>query len=97
MSDTNKFHLDRSISVGHIATTVMICIGLILWGADVQRKIDINSERIQATRLKVDESYIQMQAVIETERIQTDRDFTRIEATLDRIEKKLDRTIETGR
>lgn len=42
------FHIDKSISIGHIISTVTIIIWLITWGSSVETRISVNSTEIKA-------------------------------------------------
>jgi C4-dicarboxylate-specific signal transduction histidine kinase len=65
--------LDKRINISHIAATLMMVVGLVLWGAEMQERVAV-----------VEAAQREMQQRITSEAQQTDRDIDRIEASIDR-------------
>lgn len=87
LNQVNKphFHLDPSVSIGHIGTTVALLVGLLWWGASIDRRIELNAQSIDAT-----------QQWLEREIKRADASDDRMRDSLARIEAKLDRYIENS-
>jgi hypothetical protein len=81
--DPTKFHLDKSISVGHLVTTGMLIVALIGGMVTTDRRIERNSVLIEALAQR-QEREVQRQAA----------DISLMRDQLTRIEDKLDRQIE---
>ena len=77
------FHVDKSISVGHIITTITLIIALLAWGVRTETRIELNAARIVANDQRISR---------EVQRNQ--QDAARITQSLQRIEDKLDRYVE---
>lgn len=69
-----KFHLEKSISVGHILTTVVILVGAITYFNDFDKRISATEQEIV---------FIKTQRVEDSRRIEKRLDS--IDAKLDRI------------
>lgn len=69
-----KFHLEKSISVGHILTTVVILVGAITYFNDFDKRISATEQEIE---------FIKAQRVEDSRRIEKRLDS--IDAKLDRI------------
>ena len=73
MSD-EKFHLEKSISVGHILTTVALIVGAIMYFNDFDKRISASEQEIE---------FIKSQRIEDARRIEKRLDS--IDAKLDRI------------
>ena len=91
--DPTKFHLDKSISVGHLVTTVTLVVALIGGLVTTDRRIENNADEIDKNTLRIEAA--EARATRESERQAEDRQQVR--AQLQRIENKLDRYIEGDR
>ena len=86
-----QWHLEKSISVGHIITTVTVALGAIWWAAKLETRINILDNNFQGlqSRLEVTDRRI------ETVRIESNAQMLQIKSELqqqlDRIDHKLDR------
>lgn len=92
MSEGNpkKFHLDRSISIGHLFTTVTLLLTLIGALVATDRRIEDNADEIEKNTLRIAASEARLQR--EVERQAADREL--MQRQMQRIEDKLDRVIE---
>ena len=81
MSD--RFHIDRSVSVGHIVTTLALIGSLVVFALRTETKIEINAARIEATEKRIDRETLRTASEIEA-----------IRASQIRMEDKIDRIIE---
>jgi len=79
----NKFHIDKSMSVGHIVTTITLIGALVVWGIRTESKIELNAARIVATEKRIDR-----------EASRQSSESAQIRNSLMRIEDKLDRYVE---
>lgn len=77
------WHIDKSVSIGHILTTATLLIGLAGFVMTTNTKISINEQRIENVETR-----------IEREAYRTAQDQQQIRNSLQRIEDKLDRYIE---
>lgn len=46
----NGFHLEKSISVGHIITTMTIVVSVVWWASTVETRLAVNATQIEAAR-----------------------------------------------
>lgn len=74
------WHLDRRVSVGHIVTTLMVAVGVVVW-----------MQRLEASALLNAQAVAQQAARIDRLEQRTERRFREIKELLVRIEQKLDR------
>lgn len=74
MSTENKFHIEKSISVGHIITTIILLIGGIQYLSDFDKRIAAAEQDIE---------FLQQQRVEDARRIEKRLDS--IDEKLDRI------------
>lgn len=84
MSDISNrgFHLERSISVGHLITTVVIGVSALMYVTKMEARLDVHDSRLSAAEQRLDR-----------ERIQTDAAMAEIRATLRRLDDKMDRLL----
>lgn len=40
----NAWHLDKRINVGHLATTAILVAGIFMWGAELEKKVEVNAQ-----------------------------------------------------
>ncbi len=74
MSTENKFHIEKSISVGHIITTIILLIGGIQYLSDFDKRIAATEQDIE---------FLRQQRIEDARRIEKRLDS--IDAKLDRI------------
>ena len=74
MSTDNKFHIEKSISVGHIITTLVLLIGGIQYLSNFDKRIAAAEQDIE---------FLQQQRIEDARRIEKRLD--RIDEKLDRI------------
>jgi hypothetical protein len=43
----NNWHLSRTISIGHLATTLVVVIGSVIYLGDIKENVRVNSTNIQ--------------------------------------------------
>jgi len=79
----NKFHIEKSMSVGHIVTTFTLIVALVVWGIRTESKIELNAARIFATEKRIDR-----------EASRQSEESAQIRNSLMRIEDKLERYVE---
>ena len=48
--DDSGFHLEKSISVGHIITTMTIVVSVVWWASTVETRLAVNATQIEAAR-----------------------------------------------
>ena len=80
---TGNWHIEKSVSIGHILTTISLLVALAGFVMTTNTKISLNEERINAISQRV-----------ERETLRTAQDQQQIRQSLQRIEDKLDRYIE---
>lgn len=79
----DHWHIDRSINLGHILTTIAIIAGLFTWGSGIDKRVTVNALQIsglQKDNLRQDNSSI--------------RNQQRMSHQLDLINEKLDKLVE---
>lgn len=84
-----SFHIEKSISVGHILTTIALIVGGLMYLSDQDKRIEANAATIE---------FFKAQRVEDISRAESQRaeDNKRIEKQLDNINQKLDRLINQG-
>tara|TARA_R110001599_G_scaffold249901_2_gene449765 strand:- start:175 stop:468 length:294 start_codon:yes stop_codon:yes gene_type:complete len=86
MPDTQQklggFHIDKSISYGHLLTTVVLLVTAILYISKIETKLEVHDTRIRANEIRLDR-----------ERAQTDAAMAEIRETLRRLDDKMDRIL----
>lgn len=85
MSDNPKphWHLDRNVSVGHIASTFMIFVSFVMWAINMDKKVEQNALSIQHLAELRDEDQSRQEA-----------SMSELKSNLRDINLKLDRLIE---
>lgn len=88
-SQQQPFHIEKSISVGHILTTIALIVGGLVYLSDQDKRIEANAANIE---------FVKIQRLEDISRAdnQREEDNKRIEKQLDNINKKLDRIISQG-
>ncbi len=43
----NNWHLSRTISIGHLATTVVVVVGSVIYLGDIKENVRVNSTEIE--------------------------------------------------
>ena len=79
MSDRG-WHLDRRVSVGHIVTTLVVALGVVVWMQRLEANVLLNGQATALQSVRVDR--------LED---RTEAQFREIKEMLARIEQKLDR------
>ncbi len=82
--DRRHWHISKSISIGHIMTTLTALLAALWFFAQQDTRI---------SNLELNVKHLQAQNVLERDR--TDRKFDELKADLQRINSKLDRLIES--
>lgn len=80
------WHVEKTVSVGHIITTLSIGVSVIWWASTVETRIAVNTQKIAASEAMIkrqDDSV----GVIRQE----------MRADFDKLNNKIDRLIERGR
>ncbi len=90
MEKTNlkeNWHIEKSISVGHLITTIFLIVGGLSYLSDQDKRIEQNSTTIE---------FVKQQRIEDIERSVNQRteDNKRIEKRLDSINEKLDMLIQ---
>lgn len=75
-----RWYLDRRVSVGHIVTTLVVAVGVVLWLQRLETSTVLNAQSLAHQSVRVDRLDDR-----------TERQFRDIKAALTRIEEKLDR------
>ncbi|WP_434359893.1 hypothetical protein NF212_06460 [Parasalinivibrio latis] len=80
---SSQWHIDKTISVGHLISTVIIAISVFSWASAVDRRVEQNAQAIAFVREQ-----------IKQERVRTDNALGDLKTNLRDINNKLDRLIE---
>lgn len=78
-AERRNWHLDKTISVGHLLSTVVIAASVFAWASAVDRRVEQNTQSID---------YIKLQQNQEAKRLSKLRDD--VQEMINRIEKRLD-------
>ena len=70
----NNWHLSKTVSIGHIVTTAVVLIGIVMYLGDIERDVRVNSTEIANIKDSRDRN-----------RARYDTMFERIEDKLDRL------------
>ncbi len=70
----NSWHLSRTISIGHLATTTIVIVGSVIYLGDIKENVRVNSTEIENIKDSRDRN-----------RARYDNMFVRIEDKLDRL------------
>lgn len=85
MSDENKgFHLEKSVSVGHLLTTITLIIAALAWTSTVDKKLAIHDTQI----LNLEESDRLQRMEAQNSRAEILRQYQDISQKLDRYIEK---------
>lgn len=92
--DSREWHLEKSVSIGHIVTTLVVAVGVVLYLSDIERRID--GTVIEQQHLKSDVVRIEQAQRNQSDWIARSINEMRAEQKSDnqRIEDKLDKLIE---
>jgi hypothetical protein len=44
--DGRRWHLDRRVSIGHLLTTTAVAVSVVLWLADVEKRVSLNVQAL---------------------------------------------------
>lgn len=88
-NDRRNWHLDKSISVSHLMTTVTLAIGGAWYIMGMQSQIEIGREQVKYTQEQVK----QIQIVMGEGNVPLRRDIDRIQTDLRSMNDKLDKLI----
>lgn len=87
--DRRNWHLDKSISLSHMLTTIVVVITGAAYIMSMQAQIEIGREQIKYTQ----EQIKQMQVVLGEGNVPLRRDIDRIQSDLRSVNDKLDKLI----
>jgi len=79
--DRKNWHLDKTISVGHLLSTVVIAISLFSWASAVDRRVEQNAQAIKYLTKEQIEGQFRLDAL----RSEIKTDLRAINAKLDRL------------
>ena len=98
----SRIHLDPTVSVGHLLTTMGLLVAGLWWAAEIYTRVEVNATNIttNASNISSNSSRIEQNQVRALERVRQAEELAergRIENReyLQRIEDKLDRLIES--
>ncbi len=100
--ERRAWHLDKTISVGHLLSTVVIAISVFSWASAVDRRVEQNaqaidylkreqtkqSQNISDFRAEFKEDFRQVEQRMDAVRIEIKSDLNAINAKLDRLIEK---------
>jgi len=78
-NERRNWHLDKTISIGHLLSTIIIAGSVFAWASAVDRRVDKNTQSI---------NYLKQQQIQESERLSKIR--AESQEMVNRIEKRLD-------
>ena len=70
----NNWHLSKSVSIGHIVTTALVLLSIVMYLGDIERNVSVNT--VEITNIKDSR---------DRNRARYDTMFERIEDKLDRL------------
>ncbi len=82
----DTWHIEKTLNVGHILTTLTMAVGALWFISDMQQSISENRQTI---------AHIQERHKIDMARVDSQReeDIRRVEKRLDKIDSKIDRLL----
>lgn len=80
-ADRRGFHLERSVNVGHILTTMGILIAAFTWGSKLETQVSNNAQAIAY----LNQNNVRTNARVDTLRAEIRADLRDINAKLDRL------------
>lgn len=83
MSAMEGWHVDKRVSVGHIVTTLVVAVSLVVWMGRVESRTELNATAIQALADRVERDDRRQELLV-----------TEIKNSLIRIEAKLDQKVD---
>lgn len=80
-SERREWHLDKTISVGHLISTVTIALSVFVWAMALEKRVEQHAIQIQMIK----ESQVHEQSRLEAMRLEIKADNLRMEDKLDRL------------
>lgn len=80
-TDRRQFHIDKSISVGHILTTLGIAISAFIWASSIDQRVSQNSQSIEF----INKNQARSDSRIDVLRAEIRQDLRDINGKLDRL------------
>ena len=87
-----NWHLEKTVSVGHIVTTISVAVGVVLYISGIEQKVDTNTleqahikNDLSRVERKVDERVSKVAEEIKEMRVEQKQDNLRIEQKIDRL------------
>ena len=89
-----NWHLEKTVSVGHIVTTISVAVGVVLYISGIEQKVDTNT--LEQAHIKNDLSRVERKVDTKVSKVAEEIKEMRVEQKQDnrRIEQKIDRLIE---
>ena len=57
MTDERKepgWHIDKRVSIGHIVTTLVVAVSLVVWLGRIEKNVELNAQAIVSQRERTD-------------------------------------------
>ncbi len=80
-ADKRSWHLDKTISVGHLVSTVIIAVSVLSWAVTLDKRVEQNSLNIAHLKEQLAKDQRQVQEL----RLEIKQDLRDINAKLDRL------------
>ena len=83
MAENNHhaWHLDKTVSIGHILSTLIIALSIFSWGLAIDKRVEQNSQSIGF----LSENQRRVEVHVESTRTEIRQDLSRINQKLDRL------------
>lgn len=79
--DKRSWHLDKTISVGHLVSTVIIAVSVFSWAVTLDKRVEQNSLNIEHLK----EQQVNDRKQVQEMRVEIKQDLRDINAKLDRL------------
>lgn len=90
----SRIHLDPTVSLGHIITTIGLVIAGLWWAAEMYTRVELNTSNIAVNSALIARNEAQTNSRIQIAEERAERGRLENRDYLQRIEDKLDRLIE---
>lgn len=85
MPNSRQWHLDKTISVGHLLSTLVIAVSVFSWASALDRRVEKNAQSI----MYLTQQQVENKQSVENLRSEIRQDLRGINNKLDRLTEKL--------
>jgi hypothetical protein len=82
----SEWHLNKSVTYGHLVTTATAVLGVVWWAASVEKQVEVNAAEVGHVR-----------EIVQLQNAYTNDKIDEIKKSIEAMDKKLDRLIERNK